>query len=363
MTEEEETRCSKRRVFCRSASTFNETPIISIVVSIVSAISLDASLGYAAMLMNRCTSTSSPAVRSRCRVLVGLLIAVFAIAYAGLILLAWSDASRADTDLVTSGTLTRLLLPTATSILSFVMGLALNPNDDRLSEINSQLAELNRELDATTATAQRLQTAFHLYDPAQYDLQQYKLAVARLKAQRLAAEHEVRLMLAQELGTANVTNQLLPNLNAMPELSLSLTPNSLLLQRSRSSMNRARTRTKKKSSHKPIPKTWLPKHTTKRGGNMKIKNMLAVLLISGIFLLSLCGCSAEQTVEPMNIAVVTLNGKNIPQYDKTAMDNLINQAVASDINSTVSLVIADGEPHLAWETICFSTKEARNGDH
>lgn len=96
---------------------------------------------------------------------------------------------------------------------------------------------------------------------------------------------------------------------------------------------------------------------------MKIKNMLAVLLISGISLLSLCGCSAEQTVEPMNIAVVTLNGKNMPQYDKTAMDNLINQAVASDINSTVSLVIADGEPHLAGETICFSTKEAKNDYH
>lgn len=96
---------------------------------------------------------------------------------------------------------------------------------------------------------------------------------------------------------------------------------------------------------------------------MKIKNMLAVLLISGISLLSLCGCSAEQTVEPMNIAVVTLNGQNMPQYDENAMDSLIDQAVASDINSTVSLVIADGAPHLAGETICFSTKEANNDYH
>lgn len=204
-------------IYTFSASTFNETPIISIVVSIVSAICLDASLGYAAILMNRCTSTSSPAVRSRCRVLVGLLVAVFAIAYAGLILLAWSDASRADTDLVTSGTLTRLLLPTATSILSFVMGLALNPNDERLSQIDSQLAELNRELDVTTATAQRLHSAFSLYDPAQYDLEQYRLAVARLKAHSNAAAHEVRLMLAQELGTADVTNQLLSD-NSSEEL-------------------------------------------------------------------------------------------------------------------------------------------------
>ena len=215
-------------IYTFSASTFNETPIISIVVSIVSAICLDASLGYAAILMNRCTSTSSPAVRSRCRVLVGLLVAVFAIAYAGLILLAWSDASRTDTDLVTSGTLTRLLLPTATSILSFVMGLALNPNDERLSQIDSQLAELNRELDVTTATAQRLQSAFSLYDPSQYDLEQYRLAVARLKAHSNAAAHEIRLMLAQELGTADVTNQLLSDssseelYNQIEELGLQL---------------------------------------------------------------------------------------------------------------------------------------------
>lgn len=96
---------------------------------------------------------------------------------------------------------------------------------------------------------------------------------------------------------------------------------------------------------------------------MKIKNMLAVLLISGISMLSLYGCSAEETVEPMNIAVVTLNGQNMPQYDENAMDSLIDQAVASDINSTVSLVIADGEPHLAGETICFSTKEANNDNY
>lgn len=205
-------------IYTFSASVFNETPIISIIISIVSAICLDASLGYAAITMNRCTSISSPAVRSRCRVLVGLLIVVFAIAYSGLILLAWSNASRADTDLVTSGTLTRLLLPTATSVLSFVMGLALNPNDERLSQIDRQLAELNRELDITTATAQRLQAVFSLYDPAQWDLEQYRLAVARLKAHSNAAAYEVRLMLAQELGTADITNQLLADGSASEEL-------------------------------------------------------------------------------------------------------------------------------------------------
>lgn len=96
---------------------------------------------------------------------------------------------------------------------------------------------------------------------------------------------------------------------------------------------------------------------------MEIKKILVVLLISAISLLSLCGCSAEQPVEPMNVAVVTLNGQNMPKYDQAAMDSLIDQAVSSDSNSTVSLIIADGEPHLAGETICFSTKQAKNGPH
>lgn len=97
---------------------------------------------------------------------------------------------------------------------------------------------------------------------------------------------------------------------------------------------------------------------------MKIRKMLtsavSLLLLSGMALLSLCGCSAGGETEPIDMVIVTLNGKSMPQSDPAAMGSLIEQATSSKIGSTISLIIADGKPHLAGTTICFSESQANN---
>ena len=75
---------------------------------------------------------------------------------------------------------------------------------------------------------------------------------------------------------------------------------------------------------------------------MKIRKMLtsaaSLLLLSGMALLSLCGCSAGGETEPIDMVIVTLNGKSMPQSDPAAMGSLIEQATSSKIGSTISLI-------------------------
>ena len=192
-----------------SSTIYNESVLISLLVSAVSALCLDASVAYAALLLNRCTTTASPAARQRCRVLVGMMIAAFGLSYAGLILLAVASCMKFGTDFVQSGMTTRLLLPLCTSVVSFAMSLVLDPNETRLHQLQGHLAALDRELDETSTSAQRLLDVFRLYDPQKDDYEAFRLAVLRLKAQGLAAEHQANLMLARELDKAEITKELL----------------------------------------------------------------------------------------------------------------------------------------------------------
>lgn len=197
-------------IYTFSGEIFNESPWLSYIVSGVSALCLDVSLAYAAVLLNQCRSNSPRASRRRCRILAGLMFAVFVLAYIGLILLAFSDSIRNNPDLIESGTATRLILPTATSILSFVISLDVDPEAIRVAQVNRQLAKLNEQLAEETATANRLSDTFEKFDPDCYDEQRLQLAIARLKAVSLKEECEVDILKVKELGGAAAeTNKIL----------------------------------------------------------------------------------------------------------------------------------------------------------
>lgn len=190
----------------------NEYNYISHLCSITAAIGLDASLAYAAILLNHSGISSNPKVRKQSKFMAGLMFAAFLLSYFAVITLAIADShATGKTNLVDSGTLMRLLLPAITSVVSFVLSKNIDPAKDRIAEIDAQVTQLNLQMDQEEATVKRLHTVFDLYDPSVLDKTLYQIASQRLKAQSACAQHRQKLLLAEELGTSDATNQLLSN--------------------------------------------------------------------------------------------------------------------------------------------------------
>ena len=103
----------------------------------------------------------------------------------------------------------RLLLPIATSGLSFVMGLKVNPSRERLEEIGELRRELQLAIADERVDCDRVQRLLQRFDPDQYDAQLRRQSVLRLKAAASAAEYEIRLQLSQELGSTEAVDAFL----------------------------------------------------------------------------------------------------------------------------------------------------------
>ena len=86
----------------------------------------------------------------------------------------------------------------------------------------------------------------------------------------------------------------------------------------------------------------------------------AAILFLLASLLTLTGCT-ESGASTTSLAIVTLNGRNAPACDPSTMSEYIT-ATASTDGSSVSLIIADGEPFLS-ETISFGHRESNNDYH
>ena len=103
----------------------------------------------------------------------------------------------------------RLLLPIATSGLSFVMGLKVNPSRERLEEIGELRRELQLAIADERVDCDRVQRLLQRFDPDQYDAQLRRQSVLRLKAAASAAEYEIRLQLSQDLGPTEAVDAFL----------------------------------------------------------------------------------------------------------------------------------------------------------
>ena len=190
----------------------NEYQYISVLCSGTAAIGLDASLAYAAILLNRSGISSDPKVQRQSKIVAAVMFGAFLLSYVAVLSLAIADShATGKTNLVDSGAFMRLLLPGITSIISFALSKNIDPAKDRIAEIDALTTELRLQMDQEEATAERLRTVFKLYDPAKFDLMLYHIAVQRLKAQSACAQHRQKLLLAEELGVSDATNQLLLN--------------------------------------------------------------------------------------------------------------------------------------------------------
>lgn len=188
-----------------SIKIYNETPLISWLVSGVLAVCLDASLAYAASIF----SQSQKRIGSKEKLAAAAMLLVFFLAFISLVLIAVAASYQSEsTDLFQNGTIARLIIPIATSILSFVLGWDLDPNKTRLEELKRQRSNIQMELLEEKATCQRLHAVFQKMDPEAYDVQMFRLSMSRLKAALTQAQYKLRIALAEELGTTEAANML-----------------------------------------------------------------------------------------------------------------------------------------------------------
>ena len=84
--------------------------------------------------------------------------------------------------------------------------------------------------------------------------------------------------------------------------------------------------------------------------------LLAPLCCAALF----CGCNQE-TVQPTDLAIVALNGQNMPAIhgDEEALLPVIQETVAAEVGSTAAVIIADGQPYLAG-LLTFDEKDSKN---
>ena len=192
-------------VYQYSAVLFNEYQATSILISLAVAVCLDASLYHGAGVLNFPRRRDS-AVRRRCVWTLAGMAAVFLVAYISLLLMAW----MVEGDLRHNwGVWALLLIPIATSILSFFLGLSTDPVGDRLREVQT----LQRQVQAAAAReaeeVRRSEALLAAFSPDQFDQQMHHLSVLRVKVAASQAEYDLRLAQAQALGTTEAVDKLL----------------------------------------------------------------------------------------------------------------------------------------------------------
>jgi outer membrane protein OmpA-like peptidoglycan-associated protein len=99
---------------------------------------------------------------------------------------------------------------------------------------------------------------------------------------------------------------------------------------------------------------------------MKKTKFYSALCIAAMVLLAavgLCGCSASASeTTTTDLAVVTLNGSNMPVVSEDLLSDLVESAASVDGNQ-VSVVVADGTPHLVGDTIRYAERSSKNEAH
>ena len=95
----------------------------------------------------------------------------------------------------------------------------------------------------------------------------------------------------------------------------------------------------------------------------KICSMVMCMVMVILSSISAAGCGRkEQGREPVALAIVTLNGANMPSVSTNDIDGYVREAASAD-GSQVSVVIADGDTHLAGDTIVFGERVSKNQPH
>ena len=146
-------------IYLFSAQLFNETPAVSILISAVMACGLDVSLAVLGNILSAGRPDNKEARFRRKMAVIGLLTA-FGLSFLALVLLAAAVSARNETDLLTDGTVARLIGPLVTSIVSFFITFCMDPVAQRRACLDRQIAETRNAIEDLDVETNRLEQAW-----------------------------------------------------------------------------------------------------------------------------------------------------------------------------------------------------------
>lgn len=191
-----------------SAELFNEIPAVSILISVVLACGLDASLAILGNMLSAGRPDNQEALFRRKMATIGL-ISAFGLSYLALVLLAVAVSARNQTDIFTDGTLPRLILPAVTSVVSFFATFCMDPVAKDRARLDDEIAQTQDELDELDVESDRLSQGLQMYDCDQMDRLLCRASRLKIEVLQLVSSEFVREQLAKRIDDSDACRQIL----------------------------------------------------------------------------------------------------------------------------------------------------------
>lgn len=195
-------------IYLFSAQLFNETPAVSILISAVMACGLDVSLAVLGNILSAGRPDNKEARFRRKMAVIGLLTA-FGLSFLALVLLAAAVSARNETDLLTDGTVARLIGPLVTSIISFFITFCMDPVAQRRACLDRQIAETRNAIEDLDVETNRLEQALGVFDCDSMDHLMEKAARLKIEILQEAAAQTIHEELAKRIDDSEASRRIL----------------------------------------------------------------------------------------------------------------------------------------------------------
>lgn len=195
-------------IYLFSAELFNEVPAVSMLISAVMACGLDVSLAVLGKILSTGRPDNQEALFRRKMAIIGLITA-FALSFLSLVLLAAAVSQQNGTDMLTDGTLARLLGPLVTSVISFFITFCMDPVAQRRACLDRQIAETRDAIDELDVETERLEQALSVFDCDRMDYLMEKAARLKIEILQEMASQTIHEELAKRIDDSEASKEIL----------------------------------------------------------------------------------------------------------------------------------------------------------
>lgn len=195
-------------IYLFSAELFNEVPAVSMLISAVMACGLDVSLAVLGKILSTGRPDNKEALFRRKMAIIGLITA-FALSFLSLVLLAAAVSQKNGTDMLTDGTLARLLGPLVTSVISFFITFCMDPVAQRRACLDRQIAETRDAIDELDVETERLEQALSVFDCDRMDYLMEKAARLKIEILQEMASQTIHEELAKRIDDSEASKEIL----------------------------------------------------------------------------------------------------------------------------------------------------------
>lgn len=195
-------------VFQFSTQLFNETEEVSFLISGVMACGLDVSLAVLGSILSGSRPKDKEALLRRRMAAIGL-ISAFALSFLALVLLAAAVSVRNESNMLTDGTLARLIAPLVTSLVSFFVTFCIDPRAQRRAELDRQIVETREAIDRIDVDTARLEQALSVFDGDTMDYTMSRASRLKIEILQQAACQAIHEELAKQIGDSEGVNRIL----------------------------------------------------------------------------------------------------------------------------------------------------------